>query len=301
MHKLIRFYNQNRALVIAIIGIIALIIIMIQVMNSFAKEQKQKTLENITKDKNSSTNNQSTTILDGNKSALTGEEVKDSNSSKEQIKQFIKHCNEGKVEEAYNMITDECKERIYPSLERFKKSYYNRIFYIKRMYSLENWYTTNRFNTYSIKYTEDVLATGNTNSKDNQSDYITVVRTEGTKCINLNGYVGSQNINRTQSKNGITVTIGKMYIYMDYAILDLEVKNQTNNTIIIDTRENGQSMYLYDENRVKYTAFLNENSEEELKVRRNTQSKISIKFNKMYNPTGKDIYRICIRRYNIKL
>lgn len=109
-------------------------------------------------------------------SAITGEKVKNLEKDKEVIKKFVEYCNEGKTEEAYGMISPDAKIRIYPSLERFKTVYYDRIFKIKRMYTLENWYDTRAFSTYYIKYTEDVLASGNVNSSNNIGDYITVVK-----------------------------------------------------------------------------------------------------------------------------
>lgn len=158
MNKLIRLYNQNRALFIAIIGIIALIIIIIQVLNSIVKQQNEANTNKIANDRNSSTNNQSTTISESNVSAVTGEEVINNKQKTEVIKEFVKCCNEGEIEKAYNMLTDECKTRVYPSLERFKTGYYDRIFKINRMYTLENWYTSGNLDTYYIRYTEDVLA-----------------------------------------------------------------------------------------------------------------------------------------------
>lgn len=294
MHKLLRIYNQNRALIIAIIGIIALIIIIIQVLNSLAKEERIAKERNITNEKiNSSTNSSSTTISKENVSSMTGETVKNSMSSKDTIKQFVEYCNQGKIEEAYSMLGDDCKERIFPSIERFKSLYYDRIFYINRMYSLENWYTTNKFNTYSIKYFEDILATGNTNSKDNYIDYITTtIKEDGKTYISVNSYIGTMDVNKTKTINGITINIEKMHMYMDYMVLGIEVKNDTQNTICIDTKENLQTIHIYDENNVKYTGLLNENSMEELKVKKNKTSKINIRFNKIYNPKSREIYGI---------
>lgn len=290
MHKLMRIYNQNRALVIALIGVIALIIIIIQVLNYLAMEERIAKENKFANDKNSSTV-EGTTISQGDSSAVTGEAVRNNEASKDTISKFVKCCNEGKVEEAYNMLTDECRERIYPSLEHFKNSYYNKIFYMKRMYSLENWYTGSRFNTYSIKYTEDVLATGNVNSSNNYSDYITVESLENENKINISSYIGALNLNRTKTANGVTVTVKKMHMYMDYTILSISIKNESQNTVCLDTKENVKTTYLYDENGIRYTAFLNENSDEELQIRRGMEKTINIKFNKRYNPESREIYR----------
>lgn len=300
MNKLIRIYNQNRALIIAIIVIIALIIIVIQTLNGLVKKDQETKRENIANEGNSSTN-QSTTILEKDTSAITGEKVQNNKENTDIIKQFVKYCNEGQVEKAYNMLTNECKERIYPSLERFKTVYYDRIFKINRMYTLENWYTSGKLATYYIKYTEDVLASGNVNSKDNMGDYITVTSLADTNCLNISSYVGSKNINKTETKNGVTITVGKMYMYMDYTILTLKVKNTNKETICIDTKESLDTMYMYDTNGVRYSSFLNENALEELTFRTNMELSTEVKFNKMYNPTSREISRNSVKRCCIKL
>lgn len=294
MNKLIRIYNQNRAVIFTIIIIIALIIIVIQTLNTLVKEDKEAKRQNITNEENSSTN-QGTTILGKDTSVITGEKDLNNKQNTDIIKLFVKHCNEGKVEEAYNMLTDECKIRSYPSLERFKTLYYDRIFKINRMYTLENWYVSGNLATYYIKYTEDVLASGNVNSMDNRGDYITVTRLADTNSLNISSYIGSKNINKFQTKNGVTIEIEKMHMYMDYTILSLKVKNTNKDIISIDTKEKLDTMYLYDTNGVRYSSFLNENAEEELIFRRNMEMTVEIKFNKMYNPTSREISGLALK------
>lgn len=162
MHKLISLYNQNRAVFWVIVIIIALILIVIQTLNSMVKQGNEDTksqmLQNALNQANTTQNQTIQNKVQGEKSISTGEKVVNAKSNEELIKEFVKCCNEGDVESAYNMLTDECKEVLYPSLERFKKGYVDRIFYITRLYGLENWYSTSKYDTYYVKYTENVLA-----------------------------------------------------------------------------------------------------------------------------------------------
>lgn len=158
MNKLIRLYNQNRAIFWTIVIIIAIILIVIQTLNYIVKQNNEDQKSDMLNNAINQANNQNTVISQGNVSTLTGETVKNSRTNEELIKEFVKCCNEGKADMAYNMLTPDCKEALYPSLERFKKDYVNRIFYITRLYGLENWYTTSSKDTYYVKYTENVLA-----------------------------------------------------------------------------------------------------------------------------------------------
>ena len=53
-------------------------------------------------------------------------------------------------------------------------------------------------------------------------------------------------------------------------------------------------MYLQDTNGVTYTAFLNENAVEEFRVSRNMEITVEIKFNKMYNPSSREINKLVL-------
>ena len=291
MNKIIRTYNQNRALFITIIIVIALIIIVIQILNSLLKKQNEQAKNTI----NTNTKIGQNTIIDEQQSIITGEKVQNSETNLEIIKRFVERCNEGKIEDAYNMLSLDCKEMLYPSLERFKTMYYDRVFYIKRMYTLKSWYTKASFDTYKITYTEDVLATGNVESKNNIGDYITVDRSGQVARLNINSFVGKEKTNKIGAKNGITITANAIYKYIDYTVINFKVRNDTKNAVIIDTKEDVQSVYLYDTNNVKYTAFLNEIADEQLKINQGAEILVNIKFNKIYNPESRELKGVAFK------
>lgn len=110
MNNFVRFYNQNRYMVWIIILLIAAFIAIIQILDNFAYE-KNKENQNINAVNNSSINY--------NYSVITEKEV-NSNVS-EIIDEFIEKCNNGQVEDAYEMLSDECKIILYPSLEDFTR------------------------------------------------------------------------------------------------------------------------------------------------------------------------------------
>lgn len=285
MYRFIRWYNQNRMQFFIGLAIIVFIFLIIQVLNSIAEreqEQKKNNISNV----NSSTS-ASTTISKTNESVITGDKVsnKDDNTNVNLIKEFVKYCNDREIDKAYDMLTDECKELLYPTLRDFGVNYWNKIFYINRMYTLENWYSDGIYFTYYIKYTEDVMATGNVNSQDNKGDYITVVKNNDEYKLNISSYVGRELKSKTVEKNNVQITVNWFDMYIDYLNINVSVKNNTKNTICIDTKEDFESLYIYDENSVKYTSFLNEIAEEQLIVYRDMTSTLNIKFNKIYNPS----------------
>lgn len=282
MSKMGRMYNINRGFIIALVIIIAFAIIFIQVLNSLIKENNEKKRQEMANEGNSSINN--TTISQDDVSAFTGQKVNGIEEEKKIIKQFVEYCNEGQINEAYEMLSPECRTRIYPSLEHFKTMYYDRIFTINRMYKLENWYSTSDYSTYQIKYTEDVMASGNLKSENNRGDYITVVKNQNKRYLNISGYVGAQKSKKVKTQNGITISAEEIHMYVDYTIVSLRVKNNNTKAIALDSKKELDTMFLYDENHVKYTSFLNEKSESQLKIYPNMETNVEIKFNKLYDP-----------------
>ena len=286
MHRLFRWYNQNRLQVIIVVALITFIFIILRVLNGFAeKELEQK--KNEANHRNNSINIEQSTITSRvNQSVLTGEKVPEqtSNSNQKVIKQFVNYCNDVKVEEAYAMLSDECKEVLYPTLKDFVTYYYLNIFYITRIYSLENWYKDFDSYTYYIKYTEDVLATGNVKSKDDRSDYITVIYTDSGVKLNIGSYVGREKKEETVTKNNVSLTVNWVDYYIDYCVYNVSFTNNTLNKICIDTNEDIESVFIYDENEIKFTAYLNEISNEELKVDSGKTTTLNIKFGRIYNP-----------------
>ena len=290
MNRLFRWYNQNREQVIIAIAIIAFALIIIHTLNAIiGRENEQKKNNNL--GVNSSTNN-STTISKTDTSVITGDKIlsEDNNINTNLIKEFFDYCNSGEVEKAYNMISEECKSLFYPTVKDFKKNYYDNIFYMKRMYSLENWFNTSTLYTYYIKYSDDILEAGTTKSSNNKSDYITISKDNDGYYLNINSFIGRNYRNTEMTKQDIVFTVKYVDMYIDYTIVNFSVTNNTNNTICIDTREAVNTTYLYDEKNVKYTAFLNENADE-LIVRAGMTNTINIKFNKMYN-TERAIYGV---------
>ena len=69
------------------------------------------------------------------------------------------------------------------------------------------------------------------------------------------------------------------YIYKDYQIFDVAVRNDSNSAILLDTRENTKATYLVDNNGIKYEAILYENNINDLTIDSNQVKKIQIKFN----------------------
>lgn len=277
MNSIIGFYNKNRHAIWITIVVIILIFGVIKTLNSSFK--------NNTKDNGSSTN--STTTYDNkNYSIISGTNVPKevTNESTEIIDNFIKFCNEKNISSAYSLLSNDCKETLYPTEEEFKNNYVDRIFTTYRLYDKRAWINTDSSYTYSIKITEDLLSTGGNKDDMSIQDYYTLVKENEEYKLNISNYVGKETINETKKQDGMEIYIAERKNYIDYEIYILKVKNNTKNDILLDTKKNTRTVYLTDTKGQDYVAFLNELSIDDLTIKSGITQTVKIKFNKAYNP-----------------
>lgn len=283
MYRLIRYYNQNRKKILWIILIIVFIIAIIQILNFFAKKnngsnnsKKESVVSNITY----------SNAVTSNKSSVTGSEISQDKLKKDTdiIDTFFNYCNEGDVEDAYELLTDECKEEMYPSVEDFKRIYYEYLFNgDKKSYTIENWVG----DIYRIMITDDILSTGKLNNTETRQDYMTVIRKSNEYKLNINSYIGRKNLNLETMYNDIKVTVKEVNTYMDYEEYNIYVENNSNNTILLDTNDDVKSVYLLDSNDKKVYFFNNEINTSKLVVQSKLKTTLKIKFSNSYSSTRK--------------
>lgn len=283
MYRLIRYYNQNRKKILWIILIIVFIIAIIQILNFFAKKNNGS---NNSKKESVRSNITYSNAVTSNKSSVTGSEISQDKLKKDTdiIDTFFNYCNEGDVEDAYELLTDECKEEMYPSVEDFKRIYYEYLFNgDKKSYTIENWVG----DIYRIMITDDILSTGKLNSTETRQDYMTVIRKSNEYKLNINSYIGRKNLNLETMYNDIKVTVKEVNTYMDYEEYNIYVENNSNNTILLDTNDDVKSVYLLDSNDKKVYFFNNEINTSKLVVQSKLKTTLKIKFSNSYSSTRK--------------
>ena len=293
MNKIIKFYNQNRYMIWIVGLVLVAIITIIQVLDKFAFEK------NLVKANNKNVINNNS--INKNYSVTNGQEVKDEAS--QIIEQFIDYCNAQELEKAYSVLSEECKEILYPTLEEFEQKYYDNIFIEKKNYVYQAWTTSSQAYTYKVDFVEDMLATG-TPSKTSISDYYTVVKKHNDYKLNINKFVGLKEINKEQTLNKITINVTKKRIFIDYEIYEMEIKNASNEHINLDNLQTDETIYLEDTEGRKYYWCNNEILEDDILIRRGKNKNIEIKFNKEYQPkieTQKIVFSNIILNSNQKL
>lgn len=281
MHKLLQLYNQNRLKVWAIILASIFIIVLIQLLNNFAKEENDnKKISN----ENEETTQNVVSYNQESESIVSSGKVSDKYKDKfgEIIDEFYTYCVNHQPEKAYQMLSVDTKNLMYPTQELFEKLYYESKFDGNKQYSFQSWSTYDQIYVYKVKIFDDMLSTGKSSDQDSIEDYITVVPDEDTFKLNINSYITRKEINKKDSNDIITAEVGVSDIYMNYQIYTIRLKNNTDKTIILDTRKKTNTTYITDERENRFYAMLYENKEEDMILKPQESKTIKIKFNVAY-------------------
>lgn len=224
MNRIIRWYNKNRKIFLLAILVIIALSVLPRVLNEFAKSKKEV----------SSSINNTTTYNNEDYSIITGETVEEETSKENSniINSFIDFCNNGNIENAYQILSKDCKDKLYPTINDFKDKYYNKIFNNKKSYSIQAWVTEGSYYTYKIDFKEDMLSTGNANSASIE-DYYTIVYEDGGYKLNINNYIASTIINKINETDELKIAVLSKDVFMEYEIYNIYITSKIRKIYII--------------------------------------------------------------------
>ena len=281
LRKLRILYHNNKTKIWLILGIIIFVYVIIRMFNAQIKKETEEKINNGTNQ-----NFQVTTYLPSSQtSVMTNSSTTKENVKKdtEIIKNFIDFCNDNNIEEAYNLLSQQCKDELYKNINDFYNKYYKNIFNEKRSYDIENWASSKNI-TYKVKYLNDIMSSGTVNDEYIE-EYITVVTENNEKKLNVNQFIGKEELNLKRETDNLNITVVNKYVYYDYEEYEIIFENNTDKNIILDTKENTESVYIEDTKDVKYTWFGNEVPNSYLNLNSGESKRLRLKFNEIY--TGK--------------
>jgi len=273
------FYYRNKDKIWKVVLIIAFILGIIYLLDSTALERINENNKNSEIESDEIYENTDTQIYIEKESAISGSTVTKTEVNKinQTISKFLQYCKTGNTQEAYDMLSTDCKESHYKTIEEFENRYMKKKYSNNNVFEIQKWIS----NTYKISILTDMLSTGEVNSHE-KIEYITIVTEDNVEKLNVNEYVGTWNINKQTIQNDIEVTVLKKQMYKDYEIYDFKIKNLSDKTIMIDSLQKIGTMYLEDTNKIKYNAYAHELFEPTLEIKPKEEKNISIKYANPY-------------------
>ena len=141
-HPFVRFLNQNRRQIRITIIAIAMFLLVLRFVNSLAEKQIEKK---------------------ANEANLYYLEVTDSNEHKKVIQNFLEFCKKGDESSAYALLSSECKEKLFKTVNDFNSKYVVKNFSRNENYSISYSTSSNGKYYYLVNVSEDMLSTGKAN------------------------------------------------------------------------------------------------------------------------------------------
>ncbi len=269
--------NKSKILFVAFVALVVIIMnIILQLVIKFGNDDEP--VQDSTPSLADTINNNFNTItMESADSVLSGDELTSYQVTMAGIiEQFVDCCNAKNVNDAYNMLTEDCKQEMYSSVESFTTYYYNNVFNgTSKKVNVENWMG----NIYKVEFTPDFLASGVYSEDNIIQDYMRVIQgDDGQYKLDINSYLGREEINKTSENDYVSVTVLRSDTYMDYQTYTFSITNKTSNEVILDDRIYTDSMYLEDENGIQYGAYSQELSDPELTLSQNETKEVTIKF-----------------------
>lgn len=282
MYKLLRFYNQNRFKIWIALFVIIFIIALTRILNHSIKEQDKLLEDNKSTYISDEYEEQSKTITSGGSVSKSYQKTYGNI-----IDKFYTYCINGEIEKAYDMLSKDMKNLKYENIEIFKQQYFDNRFKGDMQYSFQSWSTGNKKYIYVANIYENILSTGKSKDEDYIEEYITIVPEEDTYKINIDGYIGKENINKKVETELINIEVAYVEQYVDYEIYTFKIKNNADKQICLDNRENTKNTYIVDQNSNRYDSFIYENVEEDLILKPLESKEIKIKFSDVYRASLK--------------
>ena len=282
-----RFYNKNKIIIWTIIIVIILFLLVMREIDKLTNKTGDSDNTNVTISENNentdtiynvinsiSSNEITTNNIQENTLNNDIAKIKDSiTSDEEAIAAFILLCNNKKVDLAYEMLSDNCKQVLYPTKQNFVNDYYSAIFKTYKNYQVISF----KNNTYKVSYKEDELTTGNIENT-NIVDYITVIDNYE---LNISGYIASEEMDNEAQNSYVSVKILNKDIYLDYEIYTVEVENLTYANIYINDLTDS-NMFITNSNGSKFYLANNEYNDGDLLINSSSKKEIKLKFYRTY-------------------
>ena len=263
MGRLRRFFYNNKNQILKVTGIIITVIVVIQILNAIAKNQLKNQKEEV-----------QTIDYGKDVSPVTNERKNSDEYTKEKsiLKAFTDYCNNKDYESAYSLLSDNCKEALYPNINIFIANYCNVKFASNKTCGFQLW----NGNTYVAEIRDNIMATGEYRKEEYAQDYITI---ENNGKLNISNLIRRYKYNNKRVEEGqITIEMKEMQIYKEYTNIKVEVTNKTKNTVKLDTLENDKNIILKDDNNSRYYVSISDLTEEDVTIEPAETKQLNLKF-----------------------
>ena len=192
-----------------------------------------------------------------------------------------------KYDDAYKMISDECKAVYFPTLDAFKQ-YTDMVFDENKIYYLQNFSNYKGKYIYRMRIMEDLMATGLT-GKDELYFYeekIVLEETEDGKiALSVRQFIDNETLEEIYEDDYVKIWVESKNVFYEEEYYHVKIKNKTSNTVVLaDTQESKEVLLkVGSENRESNNSNLN------VVIYPEETKEFTLNFTKFFDESGKSI------------
>ena len=142
--------------------------------------------------------------------------------------EYVKHCNNKEYEEAFALITDDCKEYLFDNNIIMFQKYVDSLFKNRKIYNYQNFSNFESYYIYDVTILDDIGATGSTGDFDTYTEKFTFVKqSDGNFKISTGDFIRKVTVNKQLEDNNMIVKLNSYYQSYNKVSYDITVINRT--------------------------------------------------------------------------
>jgi hypothetical protein len=146
---------------------------------------------------------------------------------------YFNYCNNGEYEKAYELISAECKQADYPTLDLFKQ-YVDYVFQgKKKVYTLQSYSVVNNVYVYDIKITDDFLANGTSDGYYYYDEKLVLIEENDEFKFSIGQFISKDNPNIVVEDDYMKLEIVDRTVEYETETYRIKVTNKTDDKYII--------------------------------------------------------------------
>lgn len=160
------------------------------------------------------------------------------NTIEEMLKEYIGYCNEGNYQKAFNMLSEDCRKYEYnDNVEKFMNHVLVKM-PVPKHYAIQDYsntmYDGKDIYVYEIKYTDDLLATGLTNSTYAfTSEKIAFYREDGDILMNVGEYIYHTDVKSISENEYFKIDVIDKTVNYDSEVYEVKLTNRSDYTVVV--------------------------------------------------------------------
>ncbi len=149
------------------------------------------------------------------------------------VEKYFNYCNDKNYEQAFNLLTDDCKSYVYDNDISIFQQYVDNIFNTKKIYNLQNYSNVDGTYIYDMMILDDIEATGTTGGYEPYKEKIALKRIDDGFKISNQGYIENKDCNVVSEDENIKITIKSKDISYRKEGYNVTLTNKTDRYIVI--------------------------------------------------------------------